>query len=58
MGSSSLKDQVVENLKPMKVRAIGAGYCGIYLGVRNPQKLRNIDLVVMKRMQESEVFGG
>lgn len=41
-----LKDDPIENQRPLKVRVIGAGYCGIYLGIRIPQRLRNIDLQI------------
>ncbi|TAQ91474.1 hypothetical protein B7494_g165 [Chlorociboria aeruginascens] len=51
----TLKDEPVENLRPLKVRVIGAGYSGIYLGVRIPQRLRNIDLQVY---EQNEVVGG
>jgi cation diffusion facilitator CzcD-associated flavoprotein CzcO len=40
----TIKDEPVENLRPLKVRVIGAGYSGIYLGVRIPQRLRNLQI--------------
>ncbi|KAG9237258.1 flavin-binding monooxygenase [Amylocarpus encephaloides] len=52
MGSTnpfSLKAEPVENLRPLKVRVIGAGYSGIYLGIRIPQRLRNIDLQIYEK---------
>ncbi|KAH6723072.1 hypothetical protein BKA61DRAFT_533841 [Leptodontidium sp. MPI-SDFR-AT-0119] len=51
----TLKDAPVENLRPLKVRVIGAGYSGIYLGIRIPQRLRNIDL---KIYEKNEGIGG
>ncbi|KAI1477577.1 FAD/NAD(P)-binding domain-containing protein [Daldinia eschscholtzii] len=33
----------------MKVRVIGAGYSGIYLGIRIPQRLRNVDFRIYER---------
>lgn len=45
----TLKDEPIENLRPLKVRVIGAGYSGIYLGIRIPQKLRNIDLKIYEK---------
>ena len=39
----------------MKVRVIGAGYSGIYLGIRIPQRLRNIDF---KIYDKNEGVGG
>ncbi|ETS77313.1 hypothetical protein PFICI_11187 [Pestalotiopsis fici W106-1] len=41
-----LKDDPIENQRTLKVRVIGAGYSGIYLGIRIPQRLRNIDLQI------------
>ncbi|KAB8303281.1 hypothetical protein EYC80_004723 [Monilinia laxa] len=49
MGSISgfeIKDEPVENLRPLKVRIVGAGFSGIYLGIRIPQKMRNVDLQI------------
>ena len=43
------KDAVVENQRPLRVRVIGAGYSGVYLGIRIPQRLRNIDLVIYEK---------
>lgn len=45
----SLKDEPLENQRPLKVRVIGAGYSGIYLGIRIPQRLRNIDLQIYEK---------
>jgi cation diffusion facilitator CzcD-associated flavoprotein CzcO len=39
----------------MTIRVIGAGYSGIYLGIRIPQRLRNIDLKIYER---NESVGG
>ncbi|RDW84436.1 flavin-binding monooxygenase-1 [Coleophoma cylindrospora] len=47
--SFSIKDTPVENLRPLKVRVIGAGYSGIYLGIRIPQRLRNVDLRIYEK---------
>ncbi|KAH7399717.1 hypothetical protein BKA64DRAFT_670266 [Cadophora sp. MPI-SDFR-AT-0126] len=51
----TIKDAPVENLRQLKVRVIGAGYSGIYLGIRIPQHLRNIDL---KIYEKNEGIGG
>ncbi|CEI41650.1 hypothetical protein FVEN_g3715 [Fusarium venenatum] len=40
------KDAPIENQRPLKIRVIGAGYSGVYLGIRIPQRLRNIDLKI------------
>ncbi|KAH8202076.1 hypothetical protein TruAng_003744 [Truncatella angustata] len=44
-----LKDEPIENQRRLKVRVIGAGYSGIYLGIRIPQRLRNIDLQIFEK---------
>jgi hypothetical protein len=46
--SFTLKDAPTENFRPLKVRVIGAGYSGIYLGIRIPQRLRNADFQIYK----------
>jgi cation diffusion facilitator CzcD-associated flavoprotein CzcO len=51
----TIKDEPVENLRPLKVRVIGAGYSGIYLGIRIPQRLRNVDLQIYEK---NEGIGG
>jgi ribulose 1,5-bisphosphate synthetase/thiazole synthase len=50
-----LKDAPVENFRPMKVIVIGAGFSGIYCGIRIPQRLRNIDLTIYEK---NEGVGG
>ena len=58
MGSGSpftINDEPIENLRPLKVRVIGAGFSGIYLGIRIPQKLRNVDLQIYDK---NEGIGG
>lgn len=49
------KDEPIENLRPLKVRVIGAGYAGIYMGIRIPQRLRNIDF---KIYEKNDAVGG
>ncbi|RDW92264.1 hypothetical protein BP5796_01658 [Coleophoma crateriformis] len=51
----SLKEEVVENFRPMKVRVIGAGCSGIYLGIRIPQRILNVDLQIYEK---NEGLGG
>ncbi|RDW58432.1 flavin-binding monooxygenase-1 [Coleophoma crateriformis] len=51
----TLKDATIENLRPIKVRVIGAGYSGVYLGVRIPQRIRNVDLQIYEK---NEGVGG
>lgn len=47
--SFKLNDAPVENLRPMKVIVIGAGYSGIYCGIRIPERLRNVELVIYEK---------
>lgn len=43
------KDEPVENQRALKVRVIGAGLSGVYLGIRIPQRLRNVDLKIYEK---------
>ena len=44
-----LHDQPVENQRPLKIIIIGAGYSGIYLGIRLPERLRNCEIVIYEK---------
>jgi ribulose 1,5-bisphosphate synthetase/thiazole synthase len=44
--SFKLNDTPVENLRRL---VIGAGYSGIYCGIRIPEKLRNVELVIYEK---------
>lgn len=44
-----LHDSPVENQRPLKVIVIGAGYSGVNLGIRIPERLRNVDLVIYEK---------
>ena len=44
-----LHDRPVENQRPLKVIVIGAGYSGIYLGIRLPERLRNCEIVIYEK---------
>lgn len=59
MGSIDLpfvvKDAPIENHRRVKVTVIGAGYSGIYMGVRIPQRIRNVDLTIYEK---NEGVGG
>lgn len=50
-----IKDAPVENFRPMKVIVIGAGFSGIYCGIRFPQRLRNLQLTIYEK---NEGVGG
>ena len=39
----------VENQRPLKVIVIGAGYSGIYLGIRLPERLKNCEIVIYEK---------
>jgi len=47
--SFELKDSPVENFRPMKVIVIGAGFSGIYCGIRIPQRLKNVQLTIYEK---------
>ncbi|CAI6255193.1 unnamed protein product [Periconia digitata] len=44
-----LHDHPIDNSRPLKVIVIGAGYSGIYMGIRIPERLRNVDLVIYEK---------
>ena len=46
-----LKNASVENFRKMRVIVIGAGYSGIYMGIRIPEWLRNVDLCIYEKNQ-------
>lgn len=45
----AIHDTPVENHRPLKVIVIGAGYSGIYCGIRIPERLRNCELVIYEK---------
>ena len=47
--SFAMKADVVENLRPMRVVVIGAGFSGIVAAIRIPERLRNVELVVYEK---------
>ncbi|EXJ67884.1 uncharacterized protein A1O5_09231 [Cladophialophora psammophila CBS 110553] len=42
-------DTAIENFRPLRVVVIGAGYSGIYMGIRIPEWLRNVDLTIYEK---------
>ncbi|KAF2639348.1 FAD/NAD(P)-binding domain-containing protein [Massarina eburnea CBS 473.64] len=44
--SFKLHDTPIDSARRLKVIVIGAGYSGIYLGIRIPERLRNVELVI------------
>ncbi|KAJ2970723.1 hypothetical protein NUW58_g9612 [Xylaria curta] len=53
--SFNLKTGPLDGHRRIKVRVVGAGYSGIYLGIRIPQRLRNVDLQIFEK---NEGIGG
>ena len=47
--SWKLHDVAVENHRPMKAIVIGAGYSGIYCGIRIPERIRNCELTIYEK---------
>ncbi|KAH8689850.1 hypothetical protein BGW36DRAFT_440544 [Talaromyces proteolyticus] len=43
------KQRVVENFRPMSVIVVGAGFSGIYCGIRIPERLRNVQLTIYEK---------
>jgi len=41
-----LHNTPIENFRKLKVIVVGAGYSGIYCGIRIPERLRNCDLTI------------
>ena len=48
-GLQIFPDTVIENLRPLRVVVIGAGFSGIYMGIRIPEWLRNVDLTIYEK---------
>lgn len=44
-----LHDSPVENQRKLRVIVIGAGYSGVYCGIRIPERLRNVELVIYEK---------
>lgn len=51
----TLKNEPIENLRPLRVVVVGAGFSGIVAAIRIPERLRNIDLTVYEK---NEGLGG
>ncbi|KAM0276426.1 hypothetical protein ACHAQH_006778 [Verticillium albo-atrum] len=49
----AIKDEPIENLRPMKVIVIGAGFSGIYTTIRLSQRLRNVKIQVFEQNEET-----
>lgn len=44
-----LHDTPIENQRQIKVIVVGAGYSGVYCGIRIPERLRNCELVIYEK---------
>ncbi|KAL2159318.1 hypothetical protein VTH06DRAFT_2753 [Thermothelomyces fergusii] len=51
----TIKDAVIENMRPFRVIVVGAGFSGILAAIRIPERLRNVELVVYEK---NERVGG
>ena len=45
----TIHDTPIENQRPIKVIVIGAGFSGIYCGIRIPERIRNCELVIYEK---------
>jgi len=45
----AIKDATVENMRPIRVVVVGAGFSGILAAIRIPERLRNVELVVYEK---------
>lgn len=45
----TIKDDVVENMRSLRVIVVGAGFSGILAAIRIPERLRNVELVVYEK---------
>ncbi|KAJ4340575.1 hypothetical protein N0V95_007474 [Ascochyta clinopodiicola] len=52
LGTFDIKDEPIENQRPMKVIVIGAGFSGIYTTIRLSQRLRNVSIQVYEQHEE------
>lgn len=48
-GHKKPEEEVVENPRAIKIIVIGAGYSGIYCGVRIPERIPNCELVIYEK---------
>jgi hypothetical protein len=48
----TLKDAPIENLRPLRVVVIGAGFSGTLAAIRIPERLRNVELVVYEKNED------
>ncbi|KAF4987339.1 hypothetical protein FDECE_15473 [Fusarium decemcellulare] len=49
----TIKDEPIENQRPMRVIVIGAGFSGIYTTIRLSQRLRNVSIQVYEQNNET-----
>ncbi|CRK13995.1 hypothetical protein BN1723_010208, partial [Verticillium longisporum] len=49
----TIKDEPIENLRPLKVIVIGAGFSGIYTTIRLSQRLKNVKIQTYEQNEET-----
>lgn len=54
-GFSDPFSKPIDHVRPIKVICIGAGMSGILTGIRFPQRIKNLDLVIYEK---NEGIGG
>lgn len=45
-------DRSIDDVRPIKVICIGAGISGILAGIRLPQKIKNLDLMIYEKNED------
>jgi hypothetical protein len=45
----ALFEHSIGSPRPMKVIVIGAGFSGVYMGIRIPQRLKNVELCIYEK---------
>lgn len=50
-----LREGVIENPRKIKVIVVGAGYSGIYHGIRIPERIKNCELTIYEK---NDAVGG
>lgn len=46
---SDFPNVAAENFRPIKVIVIGAGFSGIYCGIRIPERIKNVSLTIYEK---------
>jgi hypothetical protein len=51
-GLPKLYNHCIDDLRPVKVICIGAGFSGILTGIRFPQRIENLDLTIYEKNED------